>query len=141
MHLNRGAAFAALALVASACTSAAPAAPSHAANAELSEFKITLNAQKLAAGQDTFTIANKGTITHEFVVVKTDVADNSMPKAPDGGVDEEAKELTAVDEQEDIAPGTTVTLGANLAPGNYEYFCNLPGHFAGGMHGSITVTN
>ncbi len=128
-------------LVAAACTPAAAPAPTHSTAASLSEFKIALDATTLAAGDDTFNLTNKGTIPHEFVIVKTDVADASVPKAPDGSVDEENAELSPVTEQEDIAPGATVKLAANLPAGHYVFFCNLPGHYAGGMHGSITVTN
>ncbi len=27
-----------------------------------------------------------------------------------------------------------------LEPGTYEYYCDVPGHQAGGMHGTLTVT-
>lgn len=37
-------------------------------------------------------------------------------------------------------PGETVTANFNApAPGQYTFLCNFPGHYAGGMHGTMTV--
>ena len=36
--------------------------------------------------------------------------------------------------------GGTRTLVANLKPGTYTFFCSVPGHRAGGMQGTLTVT-
>jgi uncharacterized cupredoxin-like copper-binding protein len=48
--------------------------------------------------------------------------------------------LEVIDEVEDIAPGTSATLNLNLDPGAYAVICNLPGHYASGMHAAFTVT-
>ena len=118
---------------------AAPAAAAaKAVNATVTEFKIAADAAKVAAGDVTFTITNKGATTHEFVIVKTDLAPTALPKGGDGGV-AEGGPLTAVDEVEDIEPGKTKTLTVKVEPGKYAYFCNLAGHYVGGMSGGFEV--
>jgi uncharacterized cupredoxin-like copper-binding protein len=128
---------AAIAIALAGCTGAS-AAPAKAVNITVSEFKIASDASKVAAGEVTFTIKNMGSATHEFVVVRTDLSPDKLPKNADGEV-EEGGPLTAVDEVEDIAPGTTKTLVVKLDAGKYAVFCNLPGHYAGGMHSGIDV--
>ena len=55
-------------------------------------------------------------------------------------VDEDAKSLHPVDEQEDIAAGSTTSLTVDLKPGRYVAICNLPGHYQQGMYASFTVS-
>lgn len=127
----------AVGVIAAGCGTPAAAA-AKAVNATVSEFKIQADATKVAAGDVTFTITNKGAATHEFVIVKTDLAPTALPKNADGEVEEEGP-LTVVDEAEDITPGTSKTLTVKLEPGKYAYFCNLAGHYAGGMSGGFEV--
>jgi len=95
---------------------------------------------RLAAGQETLSIKNAGAITHEFVVVRTDLAADALPVGSDGGVDEEETGTTHIDEVEDIVAGTTGSLTVSLPAGKYVVFCNLPGHYKGGMHAALEVT-
>jgi len=39
----------------------------------------------------------------------------------------------------DIAPGATEEVVINAPAGEYEYYCNVPGHKEAGMHGTLTV--
>ena len=48
--------------------------------------------------------------------------------------------LEPVDEVEDIAPGTSASLSLDLEPGTYAVICNLPGHYANGMHTTFAVS-
>ena len=92
------------------------------------------------AGSVTFAITNKGTIPHEFVVFKSDLAVDKLPMLADGtAVDEEGAGLTSVDEVEDIAVGATPTLTVTLPAGHYIVICNLPGHYQSGMHAAFTT--
>jgi uncharacterized cupredoxin-like copper-binding protein len=113
----------------------------HDDTATLYEFKITLASDTLAAGSDTFKVTNAGTIGHEFVIKRTGLTDSALPTKADGTIDEESPELSQVGEVEIATPGATKDLAENLAPGTYVFFCNIPGHYAGGMHGSFTVTS
>lgn len=120
------------------CSSSA-SQPAKAFNATLTEFKIQADATKLAAGDVTFTVTNKGSTTHEFVVLRTDLSSDALPKNGDGDVEEEGEGMEVVDEAEDIPPGGSATLTMALQPGKYAFLCNLPGHFAGGMRGTFEV--
>lgn len=127
-----------VALVAAACSSVA-AAPPKSVTATQSEFKIDLGSAKAATGSVTFAIKNSGTIVHEFVVMKSDLAPDKLPTTAEGKVDEASTELTHVDEVENIAAGAPAELTVDLAPGKYVLICNLPGHYAGGMHAGLEV--
>jgi uncharacterized cupredoxin-like copper-binding protein len=137
----------AVGLVTAGCSAAAPAstpapatpaavAPVKAVNATTSEFKIQADAARVAAGEVTFTVTNKGGIEHEFVIVQTDLSPTALPKDAEGGV-AEGGPLTKVDELEHIAPGSFKVLTVKLQPGKYAFFCNLPGHYTGGMTGGF----
>ena len=39
----------------------------------------------------------------------------------------------------DIAPGATEEVVINAPAGTYEFYCNVPGHKAAGMLGTLTV--
>ena len=39
----------------------------------------------------------------------------------------------------EIAPGAVRTLHLKLAPGRYIFFCNMAGHYLGGMHHEVVV--
>ncbi len=47
---------------------------------------------------------------------------------------------TNVGETGDLRTGTTKTITIDLKPGHYVFMCNLPGHYALGMHADFTVT-
>ncbi len=110
---------------------------------KLAEWSITPDATSAPAGQVTFDITNEGTKVHEFVVFKTDLPAHELPTTEEEGstvVDEEGEGVELVDEVEDIAPGASATLTVELEPGNYVLLCNIPGHFAEGMHATFTVS-
>jgi plastocyanin len=47
-----------------------------------------------------------------------------------GGVDERGKQ---------VSNGGTSKVSVNLKPGNYEFYCSVPGHEPAGMKGTLTV--
>src|SRR5215212_7819364 len=136
---------------ASASSAALPSAPSSGeastasgsgtpVSATETEFKIALGASSATAGPVTFQINNAGTVVHEFVVMKTDLAADKLPiDTSKGVVSEETSGLTVIDEVEDIAIGATPSLAVTLPAGHYVLICNLPGHYAGGMHAEFTT--
>lgn len=126
--------------VLAACSSSSPAASGggSSVDATLKEWEFKLSSSTGPAGDVTFNIQNNGDKTHEFVVVSTDTAADSLP------VDEAADEVdetqfTPVDEVEDIVSGSTATLTVTLEPGHYVILCNLTGHYAKGMAADFTV--
>jgi uncharacterized cupredoxin-like copper-binding protein len=125
---------------ASASGSASAAASGTAVSAKETEFKIELASSTAPAGSVTFQINNAGTIVHEFVVMKTDLAADKLPVDPGKGVvSEETPGLSVVDEVEDIAVGASPTLTVDLPASHYVVICNIPGHYTGGMHADFTT--
>lgn len=110
---------------------------------ELQEFSVSVNPSSGAAGSTTFSVENVGGVTHEFVVVKTDLDEASLPTTDDGSVDEAGAGIEAVDEIEDIEPGSSPTLTVDLDAGTYVLFCNVVDgtqvHYQSGMHTTFTV--
>jgi uncharacterized cupredoxin-like copper-binding protein len=104
----------------------------------LADYSVTLDSTSLSAGDVTFNVTNDAGQVHEFVVVKTDLAEDALPLA-EGDVDEESTEISPVDEIEDIEPGTSPSLAVTLEAGSYVALCNLPGHYGQGMHAAFTV--
>ena len=103
------------------------------------EWKVSVSPNTATAGDVKFTIENKGTIGHEFLVVKTDILDGKITLDGDHFV-EPSPGLEVIDEIGEFKQGTTELLVLTLEPGNYQLVCNLPGHYAAGMHTSFVVS-
>ena len=125
----------ALGLVAAACSGGGEADLS----VTLRDDGITLSEDTVGAGDATLESTNAGTKIHEFEVfsVPEGVDANALPVEGDKAPADEMLEI--VDEVEDIAPGTSASLSLTLEPGTYAVICNLPGHYANGMHATFTV--
>lgn len=105
---------------------------------QVKEWEVSVDADTVAAGQVTFEITNAGTIGHEFLVVKTDIADGEIPVDGDH-FPEDAEGITVIDEIGEFPVGETQSLVLTLEPGAYQLVCNLPAHYAAGMHTSFIV--
>lgn len=106
----------------------------------LKDFSIRTSVPTVEAGSVAFDIYNKGPATHEFVVVRTDLPDDQLPIGADGlSVDEEA--LAGIGEISEVDVWTRYTLELRLSPGRYVFFCNLDGHYLGGMTGTLMVSD
>jgi uncharacterized cupredoxin-like copper-binding protein len=105
----------------------------------LRDDAITLSPGAVAAGPLTLEATNEGTEIHEFEVfaVPDGVDANALPVEGDTAPADEM--LQVIDEVEDIAPGTSASLSVSLDPGSYAVICNLPDHYANGMHTTFTV--
>ncbi len=113
-------------------------------DATLTSYNIALDSDSASAGEITFHVHNDTTdgLTHEFVVFKTDLPADQLPLTDEGIVDEEGAGITAIDEVEDVEPGTSADLTVNLDPGNYVLVCNIDSdelHYQHGMHTPFTV--
>ncbi len=101
-------------------------------NISLTTYAITADKTEVPAGDVIFTVTNDATDqVHEFVVLKTDTAADSLPLDSENNVDE--SQFTPLDEIEDIEIGTTHELAMTLEPGHYVLICNTPGHYNQGM--------
>ena len=111
-----------------------------AVSATLADFSITLDSDSAPAGDVTFDVTNDAQQTHEFVVFQTDLAEDQLPTDENGDVDESGEGVELVDEIEDIEGGSSQSLTVNLDAASYVLICNLPGHYAQGMHTSFTTS-
>jgi plastocyanin len=118
----------------------------------LQEFTmLVLPPAETKAGTVRMKVINKGSLTHEMVVVRA-ASVTTLPKVTTAGgarmvgaVDEEAiPERNKMGETGDVKPGKTVTKTFTLRPGRYVMFCNIDdasgNHFAHAMYAEFVVT-
>jgi uncharacterized cupredoxin-like copper-binding protein len=126
----------------SSSAAASSAEPSKDVAVSLNQWAVTPTANP-KAGPVTFTVTNAGSITHEFVVLKTKTLSSDIEVGKFEGESARINEDTAgtnVGETGDLQAGATSTLTIDLAPGHYVFLCNLPGHYMQGMHVDVTVS-
>jgi uncharacterized cupredoxin-like copper-binding protein len=100
------------------------------------DFEISAPS-RIAAGEVVFRVHNEGPDDHEMIVVH---AASALPRRRDRvTINEDALESATVGALEPGEPGGTRDLRVRLTPGRYELFCNMGGHFLGGMHAIMTV--
>jgi uncharacterized cupredoxin-like copper-binding protein len=102
------------------------------------EWEVSIDAESAYAGDVSFTIDNDGTIGHEFLIVKTDIAPGEIPLDGDH-FPEDAEGIEVIDEIGEFAGGTTETLDVTLEAGSYQLVCNLPDHYRNGMFTAFEV--
>jgi plastocyanin len=84
------------------------------------EYSITPATEKARTGKINFTIKNDGTIVHDFAV---EVAGKEFKSS-------------------DVQPGKSIPFSVTInQPGDYTFYCAVPGHEALGMKGTLTVTS
>ncbi len=83
------------------------------------DFKFTPSDPSVKAGEVTFTLKNDGGTTHSLEIEDVNGQD--------------------VEIEDDVSPGQSGTLTANLKPGTYEFYCPVDSHKEMGMEGEITV--
>jgi hypothetical protein len=105
----------------------------------VTEHDFGISAPKyLAAGDAVLRVHNRGPDAHELIVVRLDRG--SLPLRSDGlTVSEEAVQRREVGVLEPGASGALRDLRLSLAPGRYELFCNMSGHYLSGMHALVVV--
>jgi uncharacterized cupredoxin-like copper-binding protein len=127
----------------------------HKLNVHLQEFTMTVAPVSVNAGDVSFAIKNRGTITHEMVLVRAaDIA--ALPRVTIatgdravGDVDEEAIREADKPGEAEVKAGRSKSVTIKLTLGTYMMFCNIDthqadgkiiNHFQQGMHSVITVT-
>ena len=109
-------------------------------NVLLEDFQVRPDAAVVPAGTVSLHVLNHGPTTHEFIVVRTDRAPDKLPLQRDGlTVNEEAPGIDLLDEAGGIDIDDRETLDLRLTPGQYVMYCNLEGHYLGGMHAALIV--
>jgi uncharacterized cupredoxin-like copper-binding protein len=102
----------------------------------LAEWSVKPSVATAKAGEVTLVVTNKGAVAHEVAIVKADVAAEKWPQA-NAAVDE--KTLPPLGRTASIDAGKSETKAFALQPGKYVLFCNVPAHYAQGMHAAFTV--
>lgn len=100
----------------------------------------------VAPGEVSLVAANRGTRTHELVVLpladgaavgsRLVASDNTVSEAGSLG---EASNSCGSGAGHGIRAGRTGWVTLTLRPGRYELLCNLPGHYAAGMYAELDV--
>ena len=100
------------------------------------DFRIVVTPDHIPAGEAELVVKNQGPDTHELIIVRS--RRSRLPLRLDGlTVAEEA--LRAVATVEGVASKGGERVHLHLAPGRYELFCNMAGHFMAGMHSELVV--
>jgi hypothetical protein len=101
------------------------------------DFKIKAP-RRLRAGEVRFRLRNRGPDTHELIIVR--LGRRAIPLRQDGlTVDEDALEARTAATIEAVERGGSREKQVVLAPGRYVLFCNMAGHYLGGMHATLVV--
>lgn len=116
---------------------AAAAGSSDRLEFKLDEFKISPKAAEAKAGSVRIKAKNAGSGEHELVVARTKRKPGKLPTSKSGDVKEGA--INVIGEISELPPGEVGKTELQLKSGKYVMFCNVPGHYAQGMHGRITV--
>ena len=104
---------------------------------------LVASAATAGVGNVTFVVKNTGTIDHEVVVLKTDVASDKLPIT---GFDNEPNRVDEKSSQGEtgdppLKPGESRTFTVkNMAAGHYALVCNIAKHYAMGMHAPLAVS-
>lgn len=103
--------------------------------------------QTVSAGMVSLVAVNHGTRPHELVVLPlaSGAAPGTRPVGADNTVAEsgsrgEASADCRAGGGDGITAGGAGWVSLPLQPGRYELICNLPGHYAAGMHTELDVT-
>lgn len=101
---------------------------------------IKIDQATVPAGMVTFEVTNDSKdIIHEMVVSPIASADAEPPyKSDEYKIDEDA--AGHLGEVAELDPGKAGSLGLEMKPGLYLLYCNIPGHYIGGMWTVLTVT-
>jgi uncharacterized cupredoxin-like copper-binding protein len=128
---------AAIALIAGGCGGSRPQARGPLLRVDERDFSISAPRQ-VDAGDVTLRVDNHGPDGHELLVVR--LGNGVLPMRPDGRtVDEEALAQRGLRALEPGASGAVRDLQVHLTPGRYVLFCNMSGHYLGGMHRVLVV--
>ena len=119
--------------------SGAASGPTHV-DVRMKDFALRLSRKSAPAGRVVFRVHNSGPSTHEINIDRTDDPPRHLPLKDDGlTVEEDAPTLHRIDSIEQLNLGDTDNLEVSLTPGRYVLWCNLEGHYLGGMHVAFDV--
>jgi uncharacterized cupredoxin-like copper-binding protein len=123
-----------------ACSPASPPTPHSGALLQVTERDFKISASPVVPSGDVILrVSNDGPDHHELILVRSDTA--TLPLRPDGvTVDEDHLESETVATMEAAPAGSVRRLSLRLTRGSYVLFCNMAGHYLGGMHAEFRAT-
>jgi len=104
------------------------------------DFTYAPDRLTVKAGQEvTLTFNNEGPVEHSFNILK---GDEELEHALEAAHEEEELHEELLLEIHETEPGAseTKTFTTPTEPGDYTFFCSLPGHADEGLVGILTVT-
>ena len=129
----------ALMLLASCSSGSSRHAASPTVRVKEQDFRIAIAPARVRAGTVRLLLHNQGPDTHELLIVRSPSA--ALPLRSDGlTVNEAALDRATVGVIEGKQSGTVEEVLLHLKPGRYELFCNMAGHYLGGMRAALVVT-
>jgi uncharacterized cupredoxin-like copper-binding protein len=121
---------------------AAESVPRNRLDVTIRDFKVKVSRRTVRTGRVLIHVDNQGPSTHEMNLDRTDLASGSLPLKPDGlTVDEANPALHRIDSIEQLDLAASGDLTVRLRPGHYVLYCNLEGHYLGGMRASFDVVS
>jgi hypothetical protein len=112
------------------------------AGMSLVEWAIRPDKTRARPGTVTFLVRNEGTVTHQFLVIRSDIEKDELPRNGDKGVD--LSDLDVVGSIDAIAPGENDEVTVDVEEGPYILLCNLfsggESHYLTGMYNEFEVT-
>lgn len=101
---------------------------------------ITIDKAEVPAGMVTFEVSNDSKdLIHEMVLSPIASREVEMPYLAEENKIDEDKD-GHLGEVAELDPGKSGTLAVELKPGLYLLYCNIAGHYIGGMWTVLTVT-
>ncbi len=91
----------------------------------------------VASGDLRFELSNADGVRHSFAVVRTDLEGAALPVSKGRVALEEAGELVGT--VETVLPGGSGGRVFSLPPGRYVLYCDIAGHYEGGMYYTLKV--
>ena len=128
-----------VALIAAGCGGGGDRSAATASAIAVSERDFAIAAPRsLPAGEVVLRVHNTGPDAHELLIVRS--ASAQLPMRSDGlTVAEERLEHREIGVLEPAEANAMRELRVRLTPGRYVLFCNMSGHFIGGMHRVLVV--
>ena len=110
-----------------------------AVSVELGEYYVTPSVASVPAGTVGFTVTNVDRRSHQFIVIKTDLAPDALAMA--GSSADPPASGTVIGEiaTADLGAGATATASFELDAGSYVLICNRGSHYSRGMTIAFTV--
>jgi hypothetical protein len=126
-----------------ACGGDDSSGPQTIVEVSLVQFAVNVDRNVVPSGQVTFDVVNDGSVPHEFLVVRTELAPSALPTEASGAYEENGPGTVLVGGVEDMDPGVRRVVQLDLSAGHYVLLCNMVGplgaHYQLGMRTALTV--